>query len=214
MKNILAIIGIIIIHSNLFCQKDSNRIFFNEFIISANRTNLKDGNTSDRFGYGAGIYRVGKKSKTFNLLFGFEFNKTQQFKDYVYDGHYGHLTNVTFDLYNFSIPIGYRFNFGNKIKFFIQQDFFADFVQTSKMQGTYHSYYPGQPPAEHKVKGDSQLNGSNYGVSLGLGLRIPIMKYELLIKPDYKLGLSNLSQSMTPFYNIYYRLLIGIRIGG
>jgi hypothetical protein len=212
MKALLIII-ITFIQLNAFSQADSNKLFFNELHVSANRTNVKNDNTSNKNGFGVAIYRVGKKSKVFNLLFGFEYNKTSQFKkNGMYLGRFASITDVTYNLNCLSIPIGYRINMGKKVKFFIEQDFYVDLTHSSKMKGDYLSDIPGQPQTTSYEKLNADLYSFNFGVSLGLGLRIPIKKYELILKPDYKLGIRNLSPTQSVFENSYFRLSVGIRL--
>lgn len=196
---------------NLFAQKKDSLIFFNEVSLSVNRTNVEDSNTADKFGYGIGIYRVGEKWKTFKLLLGFEYNRTSQFKKYIYDSHFSHWSDVTYRIHNLSIPVGYRINFGKKIKLFVEQTFFADFTVGSNTEGTYHLYAPFTVPAETKRKGGPGLYGANYGFSFGVGMQIPFKQIELVIKPDYKVGLFDLSSGPSHYYNHYFRVSLGIR---
>jgi hypothetical protein len=81
------------------------------------------------------------------------------------------------------------------------------------MKGDYHSYSPtqGTEITSHE-KLDADLHSFNFGASLGLGLRIPIKKHELILKPDYKLGIRNLSPTQSVFDNSYFRFSAGIRL--
>jgi hypothetical protein len=49
------------------------------------------------------------------------------------------------------------------------------------------------------------------GVYTGLGVRIPISSFEVVIKSDYKLGLQDLYSYMDSINSIYWRLSIGIK---
>ena len=80
------------------------------------------------------------------------------------------------------------------------------------MKGDYQSDIPGQPQTTSYEKLNADLYSFNFGVSLGLGLRIPIKKHELILKPDYKLGIRNLSPFLSVFDNSYFRFSVGIRI--
>lgn len=51
----------------------------------------------------------------------------------------------------------------------------------------------------------------SFGVNLGIGIRIPVSKYELVVKPDYKLALNKLYSNLDNICNRYLRLNIGLK---
>jgi len=52
----------------------------------------------------------------------------------------------------------------------------------------------------------------NFGISGGIGLRIPIQRYEILLKGDYKLGMRDISGGYGSIYNRYWRFTVGFKI--
>jgi hypothetical protein len=84
----------------------------------------------------------------------------------------------------------------------------------STRQGIMHTYLPDENdqvvyktyPIDEKAKLSSVM-----GVYSGLGIRIPVSAFELVIKGDYKLGLQDLYSYMDSVHNTYWRISIGIR---
>ncbi len=84
----------------------------------------------------------------------------------------------------------------------------------STRTGFMHTYFPDENdqivyktyPIDEKAKLSSVM-----GVYSGLGIRIPVSSFELVIKGDYKLGLQDLYSYMDSITNIYWRISIGIR---
>jgi hypothetical protein len=199
---------------NSFYAQDVNELFFDEATISFNRTNLEDDNTSNRNGFGLGVYHSFWPDKMVNLTFGVEYNRTNQFKGSMYEGHYATATDLTYHLNLASFPLGVRLNMGKKIKFFIEAGGYADLMIKSTREGFMHTYFPDDNnqvvnktfPIDEKVKLSSIM-----GVYSGLGIRIPVSSFELVIKGDYKYGLQDLYSYMDTIENIYWRISVGIR---
>jgi hypothetical protein len=141
-KYFLLVIGLIIVISIQSFGQNKKKFFFDEFNISINRTNLKNENTEDRFGFGFGIYHSFMSDKKINLIFGFEFNRTRQFKIRMYEGHFAHSSDLTYKINCLSIPIGVRYNLGHKIKIFVEAGGYADLILSSHRKGTMHTYPP------------------------------------------------------------------------
>lgn len=210
-----ALILIFIVISIFASGQDSVKFFFNEFTISANRTNMKDDNTEDRYGFGFGAYHSFFPDKIVNLIPGFEYNRTSQLKKSIYEGHFANATDLTYTLNCISVPVGLRINIGKKTKFFAETGGYADITISSNRKGTFHTYYPDSN--YHVVYKDYQIDQkagllNSFGLYFGIGLRIPIYKYELIIKSDYKRGLNNLDTYMANIYNTYFRLAVGLKI--
>jgi hypothetical protein len=185
-----------------------------EFGISANRTIIKNENISDRYGFGIGAYHSFLPDKMFNVIVGMEYNRTSYFIENLHGGHFDHYTDLTYHLNYISIPLGLRMNIGKKVKFFIETGGYADLIISSNRKGTEHTYYPDS--SNHEVYKDFKIDekagcSSSFGVYFGIGLRIPISKFELIIKPDYKFGL-NLYLDMDQVYSRYVRLTVGFKI--
>jgi len=114
LNKIIFLISFFIATQVIFAQKQQAQkhgFFFNEVSISGNRTDLSDANTKNRNGFGFGIYRnTFRKDKKFNLIIGFEYNRTQLFKQTVYDSHFSNLENVTYTIDNFSNLLNFQYN--------------------------------------------------------------------------------------------------------
>ncbi len=214
MKFLTTIIILIILTIQAFGQ-DKASFFLDEFTLSANRTNLKDSNTEDRYGFGLGAYHSFFPGKKINLIFGLEYNRTSQFKKDMYEGHFANATGLTYHINCLSVPLGIRINIGNKIKFFIETGGYADLIVYSNRKGTLHTFSVDENNL--LVDEESQINekanlSNAFGAYLGVGVRIPISKYELIIKPDYKFGINALYSYQDQIFNRYLRLAIGLKI--
>jgi hypothetical protein len=208
----LIIVGFVFLAIQSFGQ-DSTKFFFDEFKLSANRTMLSDYNTKDRYGFGIGLYHSFFQKKTSNIMFGLEYNLTRQFKKQMYEAHFANSSNVTYTINSISIPVGLRINIGKEIKYFAEIGGFVDLTISSNRKGTMTTNNPLDSlnrPYNYSFNENAKLTNT-YGVYLGLGVRIPISKYELIIAPDYKLGLHQLD-SYYDITNSYFRINVGLKI--
>jgi hypothetical protein len=198
-----------------FCgySQEPNSIFFDEFSISVNRTYAKDDNT--RYGFGFGAYHSFMAEKMLTPVLGLEYNRTSQFFRSMYEGHYAYATDVTYHINCLSIPFGLRCNIGKKIKFIIESGGFSDLIITANRKGIMHTDYPDEN--NNIIHKETQINekaklSSSVGVYLGLGIRIPVSKHELILRPEYKFGLNAMYSHMDNIYNRYIRLFVGLNI--
>lgn len=215
MKHCIIIIGLIFLIGKASNGQDSNDLFFDEFTISLNRTILQDDNTEDRYGFGLGAYRSFRADKKLNIVFGLEYNRTSQFKKSMYASRFAQATDLTYRIHCFSIPFGFRLNVGAKSKFFMDAGGFADLVIRSKQSGTMHTHRPDENNQMKytRTEFDGNAGLSDYvGLYAGLGVRIPISRVELVVKPDYKFGINNLYSYRDEIFNRYFRINIGIKI--
>lgn len=191
-------------------SQDKTKFFLDEFSVSINQTPYNKYDIESRRGFGIGAYHIFKPEKKINIIVGAEYNRVSQFVKYVYEGHFANSRGITYTANYLSIPIGVRATIGNKVKFFIETGAFVDFVISSNEKGIYNSYLPS---AERKF--DQKANFSNFvGAYLGIGLSVPISKYEIYIKPDYKFGFSNneVGSGMGPVVlDRYVRINLGFR---
>jgi hypothetical protein len=161
-----------------------------------------------------GIYHSFFAHSMANLTFGIEYNRTSQFKKSMFEGHYAHSTDLTYHLNMVSFPLGPRLNFGKKVKVFIEAGGYADLMLKSTREGIMHTNIPDENdqvvnktyPIDEKAKLSSVM-----GVYSGLGVRIPVSSFELVVRGDYKLGLHDLYSYMDTVNNTYWRISIGIR---
>lgn len=109
--------------------------------------------------------------------------------------------DVTYNLDNLGIPIYFRVNMGKKANFFLECGGFGEFIFSSAKEGS-----------ERLSRTIESMCLVNCGISSGLGLRIPIDRYEILIKGDYKWGIRNTMGYHNDLYNRYWRLTVGFKI--
>lgn len=215
MKHCILIIGLIFLLCKTSNGQESDDFLVDEFLISVNKTNVQSVNTEDRVGFGLGVYHSFMEDKKLNLIMGLEYNRTSQFKKSMYEGHFAHATDITYRLNCISIPVGFRLYVGSKLKVFIESGGFADIVLYSNRTGTLHTYSPtGTMQSlylETEIDENAKLSNS-VGLYVGLGARIPIAKYELIIKPDYKFAVNKLYSYQDDIFNRYFRINIGLKI--
>ncbi|MDD2983624.1 MAG: outer membrane beta-barrel protein [Crocinitomicaceae bacterium] len=203
----------LLLFQSSFAQ-DEKKFVVDEIQVSINRTNVEDFNTDDRIGFGFGAYHSFFAAKKLNLLVGLEYNRTSQFKNSMYNGHYSQAKNMRYNLNAISIPVDVRYNIGSNIKFFVEAGAFADLLIRTNRIGTVEKLVnPNTPQQKYEnTEVNERTNISNsYGIHFGIGVRIPVSDYEIVIKPDYKLGLNNLSANFNDMYNSYFRLNVGLR---
>ena len=215
MKNFFLILIILTICNPLVSAQEANekkKTFpLNEFSLSLNRTTVSDENTQDRFGFGVGIYYAFFNQKRCNLVTGLEYNRNVQYKKHMYGGRFKSYSNITCVMDYIGLPVYFRVNMGQKLKFFVETGAFFDFIAMGKIKGEYETYLP------YTNKRTGTFNHSeswmvNFGVSGGVGLRIPIQKYEILLKGDYKWGMRDIYGYHDSIYNRYWRFTVGFKI--
>lgn len=192
--------------------QSAQKYFFNEVSASLNRTLVEDDNTQDRFGMGLGIYHSILPAKGVLIKFGIEYNRTSQFKKFMSGGHYYHSKDVTYSMNNLSIPVTAGIIFGKNTKFFIEPGFFVDLNMGTSMRGIMYTFLPRQNPTENKFNKKADFANLNLGPSFGLGFKVPISKYELTLKTEYKLGMRVLNSAYEQITNRYFRMMIGLKI--
>jgi len=176
---------------------------------------MKDENTENRNGFGLGVYHSFFSKSMVNLTFGLEYNRTNQFKKYMYEGHYAHTSDITYNLNMVSFPVVVRLNVGNNIKILVEGGAYADVMIKSTRKGVLHTYFPdenNQIVYEDKPIDEKADLSSAIGAYTGLGVRIPVSSFEVIIKGDYKFGLQELYSYKDSIYNTYWRISIGIKI--
>jgi hypothetical protein len=220
MKKIVLITYLCFFLQNISAQNDSIKSpweIINEYSVSVNRTVVCNYKTRDRVGFGIGIYHTFIPKKRINVTMGLEFNRTSQFIKYEYRGHYANATNITYNLNSLSFPVEVRYNIGNKIRWFFAAGVFFDVTVGGDSRGTITVYSPldSMSTITSKDFKSKQTNGGilDIGLSCGTGLKIPIYKHELIIKPDFKYGLRSFGNNYDEplISSRYIRLMIGFR---
>ena len=93
---------------------------------------MSDKNTQDRFGFGVGIYYAFFYQKRCNLVTGLEYNRNVRYKKHMYGGRFYNHFNVTCVIDNIGLPVYFRVNMGQKLKFFVETGAFFDFIAMGK----------------------------------------------------------------------------------
>ncbi len=218
MKPALKIIIVLLFAS---CTVSAQSVFDsvrNEFCFSINKTEFVNSNSESRYGFGFGVYNCCKLFKKTELSIGLEYNRTNQFKKSENVGTYAWDENLSYHLNNISFPLSARYNFNIKknIKLFIEAGIFADFNISSKRTGLKQVYYPDENNQLHyyefNIDENAGLVNINFGIPFGFGISMPINNYLLIIKPEFKLGLTDLHNFDDSFDNKYIRILIGMSL--
>ncbi len=145
--------------------------FFNELSICL-VPSLSE--SESRTGYGFGAYRVTRPSKPINLVFGFDYSRnymesTELVKSnpmYGGGGRYTHSNSCD----NFTIPFAVRLKIGFRKGLFF--DFGTFFAMTSYKQGAYSS------------------SAANLGLTVGTGIIFPISSVLIVLKSEFRQGLT------------------------
>jgi hypothetical protein len=218
MKHILLTSSLLLLMIQSSFSQDEKKFFADEILVSINRTNVQDYNTADCVGFGFGLYHSFLADKMLNLVVGLEYNRTSQIKNRMYNGHYSTAKDMRYNLNAISIPVDVRFNIGSKTKFFLETGAYADLMVHTNRTGTIESLVSPNTPEQNYVNKDvnegvrfANSSGIQFGVHFGIGVRIPVSDYEIVIKPDYKLGLNNMDPDFNNIYNSYFRLNVGMR---
>ena len=192
----LLIIFFLGITFSLFAQDSEKHTQFSpEFRVSYNMNFSSF--IGETYGFGVGFYNAFYNQKRCNLIVGLEYNCLFG-NDLVFmDGQ-----DTKSDYHYIGIPVSCRVNMGKKVKFFIEAGAFFDPLVIEK-----------RIPFEKDVSITGKtvyLNNPDFGFLGGIGLRIPVKKYEILIKSDYKSGMGSLFYSSTP--NSCWRFAVGFKI--
>jgi len=199
----------------LFAQESAKKSKFSpEITISINQTTV--GFKYDKPGFGIGAYNAFFNQKRCNLLVGLEFNWNGQFRKEKGKGYeYRYVDTKNY----FSIPIYFRVNFGKKYKFFIEPGIFFDPVVFGRVK----SYHKESTSGTNYKSNEVKLYNPDFGISGGVGMRIPIKQYEILLKCDYRYGLRKIFDFSTTnkyfnqfptisLYNQYFRFTVGFKV--
>lgn len=150
MRTTVLFLGVFFCSLNFYGQKEQ-AFFFDEFSVSINRRNLEDKNTGNSTGFGFGAYHAFIDTCKINLIFGLEYNRSVQSKEFMYEGHFANSTDLTYTINNLSIPVCGRVNFGKNTKLFVEAGAFLDLGVGATRKGTMHISLPdGNNPTETK----------------------------------------------------------------
>lgn len=163
----------------------------NEVHLGVNLSVVSNGNTTNYFGGGLGIYHVWWEKKFYNLIFGIEYNYTRQYLKQLNMEEFSFAQDVDVQFHNFTFPLFMRFNFGKKIKGFCEFGGYFE-LPITKGKGDYYGYSKPYGTTFEENKKFPISTGVNGGPLLGLGLKIPISNNALLFRLKYHYGVRNL----------------------
>jgi hypothetical protein len=214
MKKQFLILVILMCRILSFGQNDST-FFLNEFDVSINHVTTNNNNRNN-YGFGIGANHIFLSDKQVNIVVGMEYNMTVQYFSSMYEGHFASLSDITFYIHSFSIPVTARLNFGHKTKFFIEAGTYLDMNMGAKEKGRMHTYFLDDDNtiinSESDINRKTDISALNYGISAGLGISISISKIRIFIKPEYKFGFAKLYSGADYVSNNYLRVVIGIKV--
>jgi len=198
----------------LFGQEQKEVLIFDECNVSVNRTLMKDINNENRNGFGFGLYKSFRSQKALNIKFGFEFNRVSFLKHNLFEGHLQSSRNVSYKGNCISTPIGIRVSFGKNVKFFIETGAYADIFLSTTTEGTSYILQPDSSYFGYKeiTFNKSTKLSNSYGIFIGIGTRIPISKFEFILKPEYKFALKASESDYEEIYFRYLKFAIGIKL--
>ncbi len=215
MKHRIAILAWVFSLSAASYGQQDNDFFFNEVYLSVNRTSLFDDNTENRLGFGVGAHHVFRPEKRWQIVLGFEFNQTNQFKKRVYAGRFENLKNVTYTYNCLSTPLGLRVYPVAGKKVFLEAGAFGDLVLRATKSGTAERYMPTGlgdiQRSVRKVEGNADL-ANTVGCFGGIGVRVPVGRAHLNLKADYKFAFNPLYWYAGKIQNRSVRISVGMSL--
>jgi len=217
-KRTLFLLAIILCLNTAIGQEDKSNKIFSEFYISTNNTFTMCGEFTKTEGFGLGIHHSFLTGNRFNILVGLEYNRTNVYIESVYleSNTYVKTSNILINA--ISIPAGIRLNSGDNLKVFCEIGIFADIILGSNITGIQRNEITNNTGIVTEWKSlDKTINLSNMpGIYFGYGFRFPFEKFEIVFKPDVKIGLNSLDNEengniiRNSYY--YFRLSMGIRL--
>ena len=188
-------------------ETSKKTLFFDEFSVSVNRTNVSNPRFKNRFGVGTGAYHSFMLGKQFDMVLGLEYNYTSLFADKIEFGSPRSYCDMI-QIHTFSSPSNLRFSIGKKVKYFFDAGIFLGALVAKESGKTIKPYLPTNPTLEILPTYEIEI-GIHCGPSFGAGIKIPMKHIEWIVKADYNIELQTLEY--TEFDIHYYRLGVGIR---
>ncbi|UTW65310.1 outer membrane beta-barrel protein [bacterium SCSIO 12643] len=211
MKQYGLLIAFICITNLLSHGQGSKKSFRDELTVSLNRTVQLNKGIEPRYSFGFGAKHIFMANKIANILLGVEYNCIRFHSSFYYQGLYYGTADLNYKLHYLSVPLGIRINLQDNPTVFVETGVYMDFILNSNVQGTTHIFIPSKYGGyiNSKEIDESIPIESNTGIYFAAGVKIPISKFELLIKPDFKLGFAPHIDRYT-FCNHYFRLNLGV----
>jgi hypothetical protein len=180
-------------------------LIFNEFTGSVNYTfydKYTATNNINRLGFGVSICKTWFDNKWINLLVGISYGKFTYaggLPDYYSHSHNTYFHNPITTIQELSVPIAIRFNLERSKKLFIELKTNLGWIFHQTLSGTEEYVEYGKPPTatEPAIPGKTTITSVKnrrikpefpmyFGFDIGLGVKIPLKKNELLLKVYYQ----------------------------
>ncbi|HIP36451.1 MAG TPA: hypothetical protein EYG85_06320 [Crocinitomix sp.] len=191
-----------------YSQEKEQPYLVDEYNISLNRAGFKPLNSNDGLGFGIGITRLLRQQKKLNVSIGFEYNLTRRYYEYT---SFKKEQYIKHNLNNITIPIGLRYNLGQKIIFFMEFGLFTDIVFRIKTKVLTITQNIDETTKKTEGIYIHSLPGHSFGLTNGIGLKIPINNRQLIIKTDYRFEFY-FGYYLENMFNNYYRIVFGLSI--
>tara|TARA_B110000037_G_C16900516_1_gene416014 strand:+ start:67 stop:759 length:693 start_codon:yes stop_codon:yes gene_type:complete len=195
----------------LFSQQDKMKFPFNEVILSINKTpNYAEGQLG-YLGFGAGINRRYRDQSSIGFVMGIHYNYSSQYLDGYQSSRAGYHSDITYTFHTISIPVTWRYKFGNDENIFFEVGGSFDIIPVYKKSYTYTTSYFLSP--EISVgQFAKKTPGFNLSGNAGIGAILSIGQKEVLIKLEYKIGAANFGETYwptQPIHDQFTRFTIG-----
>jgi len=220
MKQLYTLMYFILIYATCtLAQKQKSNYIFNEFGISGNYSIALSSRyeTHSSFGSGVSICKSFRENSHINPVAGIDYNFTHFEIDSIRSAVDHYYTDARFRYNQFRFPLSLRFQIGKKTKFFIETGTYFNVLLSGSLIAKSHKTYLGEEIIKlQKVRLNRR---SGIGVTLGMGIQLPVKSGYLIFKADVNKGFGNtiLSQgSFTEeplFYNSYLRLAVIYKLG-
>ena len=215
MRNKFLFLFFLFAKLNSFGQNDSTN-FFPQINISFNRASANEQNTNNPLGFGIGLYIIELKDKLIKIKFGLEYNRINIFKSYLHQSHFSNYEDITYRLDYLSLPIVSQISFGSKIKVIIETGIYFDLNIGGTLHGTYYYYGPNASMTQliskqGEVSQKVNLSPPDIGFALGVGIKVPISNYRIIISPEYKVNFTNEESYVDMNIKNIIRLAIGFQ---
>jgi hypothetical protein len=215
LKTKLILLVFLFLRLPTFGQSDSSK-FFTQVNISINKVYNADQTSNNPMGFGTGLYLTELKDKLIKIRFGIEYNRINYFNAYQYESHFSHLEDITYHFNYFSIPLTAQLNIGSKIKAIIETGIYLDVNFSASINAT--GYYSGPNSSmtqlvesKEEISQKADILPPQFGYSFGIGIKIPIWKYLLIITPDYKGKFTKENSSSEIHFDNIVRLTAGFQ---
>lgn len=198
--------------------------YFNEYTLSVNYNDISRYTlSSDRVGFGFGVYHNSKIRRGFSSTWGMELNETRYRGRLVASHNHGMYRYSDMDaaITFLTLPASLKYHIGKRLCIVPEIGLYFDINLNARGKGM-HYYYEetgGDPPyryvEEEVFITDASIRRLNYGATTGLGFLIPVGKNNILLKAEYRYGIRDIGTyyNYNEIYNRYLRFALGYSFG-